>query len=125
MKGKSNSKGITLIALVVTIVVIVLLGGMSINLLFGNEGILDKAKEAGKEYDVSAIKESLELEKAPVQLEKLGTVNLEDYLAQITSGNKNFEVSVDENNGTEAEITVNGKHKFFLKDNLNGNVEII
>ena len=60
-----------------------------------------------------------------MQLENLGTVNLEDYLAQITSGNKKFEVSVDENNGTEAEITVNGKHKFFLKDNLNGNVEII
>ena len=39
-------KGITLVALVVTIVVLLILAGVSINLVLGNNGIIDKAKEA-------------------------------------------------------------------------------
>ena len=45
MKTK-EMKGITLVALVVTIVVLLILAGVSINLVLGNNGIIDKAKEA-------------------------------------------------------------------------------
>ena len=41
-----NKKGITLVALVVTIVVLLILAGVSINLVLGNNGIIAKAKEA-------------------------------------------------------------------------------
>jgi hypothetical protein len=41
-----NRKGITLVALVVTIVVLLILAGVSINLVLGNNGIIAKAKEA-------------------------------------------------------------------------------
>ena len=41
-----NNKGITLVALVVTIVVLLILAGVSINLVLGNNGIIAKAKEA-------------------------------------------------------------------------------
>ena len=41
-----NRKGITLVALVVTIVVLLILAGVSINLILGNNGIIAKAKDA-------------------------------------------------------------------------------
>ena len=53
-ENKSNylrEKGITLIALVVTIVVLLILAGVSVNALFGNSGIIEKAKEAQNKMD--------------------------------------------------------------------------
>ena len=41
-----KNKGITLVALVVTIVVLLILAGVSINLVLGNNGIIAKAKDA-------------------------------------------------------------------------------
>ena len=57
----SNQTGITLIALVVTIVVLLILAGVSINALFGNSGIIEKAKDAqnrmnnAQESDLNAL----------------------------------------------------------------------
>ena len=54
IKNKRNylkEKGITLIALVVTIVVLLILAGVSVNALFGNSGIIEKAKEAQNAMD--------------------------------------------------------------------------
>ena len=48
-KNYSNQTGITLIALVVTIVVLLILAGVSISALFGDSGIIDRAKEAQNE----------------------------------------------------------------------------
>ena len=45
-RNYSNQTGITLIALVVTIVVLLILAGVSINALFGDSGIINKAKDA-------------------------------------------------------------------------------
>ena len=56
-KNKRNylkEKGITLIALVVTIVVLLILAGVSVNALFGNSGIIEKAKEAQNAMDKAA-----------------------------------------------------------------------
>ena len=46
MKIQKGKNGITLIALVVTIVVLLILAGISINMTLGNNGIISKAKEA-------------------------------------------------------------------------------
>ena len=45
MKQK-NEKGITLVALVVTIIILLILASVSINLTLGDNGIIIKAKEA-------------------------------------------------------------------------------
>ena len=42
--NKRNSKGITLIALIVTIIGILILASVSINILFGENGIIEKTK---------------------------------------------------------------------------------
>lgn len=49
-----STKGITLIALVITIIVLLILAGITINLTIGEHGILNMAKEAGKNYQNSA-----------------------------------------------------------------------
>ena len=57
MKNKRNylkEKGITLIALVVTIVVLLILAGVSINALFGDSGIIQKAQDAQNKMDQAA-----------------------------------------------------------------------
>ena len=50
-----KNKGITLVALVVTIVVLLILAGVSINLVLGNNGIIAKAKEAAEKANQAAI----------------------------------------------------------------------
>lgn len=53
-KGKTNylnQKGITLIALVVTIVVLLILAGVSINTVFSENGIIARAKNAQDKID--------------------------------------------------------------------------
>lgn len=60
-KLKQSNKGITLIALIVTIVILLILAGITINLVFSNNGIIKKAQIAKNEVEVSTIKEALEL----------------------------------------------------------------
>ena len=59
-KFKRN-KGITLIALVVTIIVLLILAGISIMMLTGQNGILNRASEAKNQTSESQSKEELEL----------------------------------------------------------------
>ena len=53
-RNYSKQNGITLIALVVTIVVLLILAGVSINALFGDSGIINKAKDAQNKMDQAA-----------------------------------------------------------------------
>ena len=63
MKIKNKEKGITLIALVVTIVVLLILAGVSVNALFGNSGIIEKAKEAQNKMDEAKNNDLTEINK--------------------------------------------------------------
>ena len=118
-------RGITLIALVITIVIIMILAGVTISLVVGNNNLFDKAKSTQKIQTVAGIKEALELEKVDIQAESK-KVDLDTYLEQISTGKKNYNLSskekVDEKN---AEIIVNDEYKFLVKDKENGDVEII
>ena len=120
-----EGNGITLIALVVTIVILLILAGVSINMLFGKNGIVEKAKSTGKIQTLAYIKECLELEKENLQVEGLD-VNLSNYLEQISTGEKSFKLSekeiIDDKN---ANITINEQYKFLLRDTENGDVEIV
>ena len=58
-KSRENKQGITLIALVVTIVVLLILAGITINLLFSNGGIFDIANQAKIEHEIGALKDRI------------------------------------------------------------------
>lgn len=49
-----KEKGITLVALVVTIVVLLILAGVSITMVLGQNGIVNKAKDAKENYTAAA-----------------------------------------------------------------------
>ena len=62
MKNKlRNKKGITLIALVITIIVLLILAGVAIAMLSGENGILTKAAEAKKKTEEAQTNETEDL----------------------------------------------------------------
>ena len=56
-----KNKGITLIALVITIIIIIILAGVSISAIMGDNGIAARAKYAAEQYSKEAIKEKIAL----------------------------------------------------------------
>ena len=56
-----NQKGITLIALVITIIVLLILAGVSIAMLTGPNGLLTRANDAKSDTVKAGIKEKVEL----------------------------------------------------------------
>ncbi len=55
----SKMNGITLIALVVTIVVLLILAGITLNLLFANTGIFNKAQQSEDQFKIGALKDQI------------------------------------------------------------------
>ncbi len=60
-KQKNKQKGITLIALVVTIVVLIILAGVSINMLVGENGIINMAQKAKENTELAQVEEEKNL----------------------------------------------------------------
>lgn len=76
MKKKLNSKhesGITLIALIITIIVLLILAGVAIVTLTGDNGILGKASNAKIETEKGRLKETTSLAVSELVTEKLST----------------------------------------------------
>ena len=57
-----NKRGITLISLVITIIVLIILAGVTINLTVGENGLITKATRAREEYKKAAYFEELNLD---------------------------------------------------------------
>ena len=76
---KQDNKGITLITLVITVVVLTILAGVSINAVVGDDGIIAKAKESANLTKETTIKESIEKLVLEYKLAEKGET-LEDFL---------------------------------------------
>lgn len=117
IKQKQNlSKGITLIALVITIIVLLILAAISIATLTGDNGILTKATEAKRKTEEASAKER-------IQVEVLGSIgndgnidinelkkNIRDHISEATISGDTFPITV----------TVDGQTFIIEK---NGNIE--
>ena len=75
---KKQNKGITLIALVITVIVLLILAGITINLTIGQDGILKRAEEAGKNYVEAAENEKTQLDEFLNETDNI--------IANVTSG---------------------------------------
>ena len=80
MKTK-EMKGITLVALVITIVVLLILAGVSINTVLGDDGIIKKAKEAAETTKRVSAEEEMNRLVLEYQLAK-SDENFEDFLQE-------------------------------------------
>ncbi len=86
-----NTKGITLVALVITIIILLILAGISIQIIT-NTGLFEKAKEARKQNEISNIKEQIQLELYAKQSEKAGEITEYDLRSIIEKyGTVNYE----------------------------------
>lgn len=107
-KSYKPNSGITLIALVITIIVLLILAGVSLILVMGNEGILKRAEDAIAKYDAESIKEEVQLEIAGLTIQYYEdetidksttslTEYLKDELAKSISTASGATITVDEN----------------------------
>ena len=64
-----NNKGITLIALVITIIILIILAGVSINLIINNDEIIGKAEQAKVETEKQTATEKMNLKITNIQIE--------------------------------------------------------
>ena len=71
---RKKDKGITLIALVVTIIVLLILAGISISMLTGQNGILNRATEAKEKNEDAQTEETVKV----AVMSSLGTDGLID-----------------------------------------------
>ena len=90
---KYCKKGITLISLVVTIIVLLILAGITISMLFGENGLLNRATDATEEYSKSEAREKVELLLSEYVIDKATGEN--DNFAKFLR--KNLQVGVAEN----------------------------
>lgn len=84
MEKYKNDKGITLIALVITIIVLLILAGVSIATLTGDNGILTQAREAKEQTEKDAAKEKVEVE-VLTSYRKNGTLDNEKLKEKLES----------------------------------------
>ena len=104
-----KNKGITLIALVVTIIVLLILAGISIAMLTGQNGILNRASEAQEKTGTAQTEELVKLSVTDAITQGLGEltdVNLKTALNN-NIGERKYEISGDATDGWT--VTVDGK----------------
>ena len=119
-----NKNGITLIALVITIIVLLILAGVAIATLTGENGLFARAKQAKQTQTESEMKEKLNLSIQELQVEKLTEATLDDitqeWLTQkLSEYNPILKEDVTTNN-KKVTLQKNGIIKTYMIDeNLN------
>ena len=107
-KYNNKDSGITLIALVVTIIVLLILAGVAINLTIGNDGIITRAIKAREENEKAEIVEQIKMDIAGKQIDNQGSINEDDLYeilnnygtisddkSTLTTTKGNYEISID------------------------------
>ena len=143
--NKKMSNGITLIALVVTIIVLLILAGISIQMLTGNNGILQRATEAKEKTEESQIIEDAKMNIINFQANKLtgniterelnsilsqyGTLSTEEENIKdktLTTNAKNYKIPISKiYNGIISEATIeNTDQKMYYGDSIDYDVDI-
>ena len=78
-----QAKGITLIALVITIIVLLILAGVTITMLTGENGILNQATNAKNATDKSEFEEQVSLAVMAAKTNKTGSINTSDLETEL------------------------------------------
>ncbi len=83
LKKTKGQSGITLVALVVTIVVLLILAGITIALVFAQNGVVGKAQEAAKESNKGTIADNIQGYVVSKQMEALQSNAEQDITADL------------------------------------------
>lgn len=109
----NKKNGITLIALVITIVILIILATVTMNFVFGEDGLISRAQQAKDMTEESSANEEMSMYLADIKITGLGENNfrLEDYLSS-NIGNEGLEDFINNGDGY-GQVSYNG-HKFLV-----------
>ena len=112
---KTKENAITLVALVITIVILLILAGIAISNLLGEHGLINQAKLGKEKYAISAAKEKLELEITNLQVEQ--QAKGESLTKEILPKINNDDIDVRDISNFPVEV-ICGKYKFEVDNNF-------
>ena len=131
---KKQEKGITLIALVVTIVVLLILAAVSISMLGGENGIITQAIEAREQTKIGEEKEAIRLAYESCKINNKGenvtAQQLEDELKKgkndvtVTSEGEKLKVTFNDTS-RDYEIDQNGEINQVVNSNISIKLEVV
>ena len=114
--NKQNTRGITLIALVITIIVLLILAGVSISMLTGTNGILTQAQNAKTTTEDKSAEEKIKLAVMATRAQSEGVLDADKLVAEIT--NNYGGTATKTGTGFPVNATVDGK-SFSVDENGN------
>lgn len=123
MKQKKE-KGITLIALVITIIVLLILAGVAIATLTGNNGVLTKAVSAKEKTERAEVIENAKLDILGIQSDKNGKLTTGDLRGVLDKYFKDVPEEITTEDIATLELTTkDGKYKIKVSEIYNGKLE--
>ena len=115
---QENFKGITLIALVITIIVLLILAGVSISMLTGDNGILSQATNAREQTEKASELEGIQLAVLGSETKNNGYLDILDETTFKKELEKHFEnekLDVHSNGDGSFIVTINDR-KYYVND---------
>ena len=109
----SNAKGITLVSLVVTIIILIIIAGITISTTIGNNGIITKARQSKDATRIAQIKEDIGVDLLYAQMETNGASLSDKKIEEIVSKYGKLEDDKDT-------ITTNEGYKISLTEIYKG-----
>ena len=116
MLKKKENKGITLIALVITVIILLILAGVTIAAISGDNGILAQASRAKQESEKASIIEQIRLDIMEKQTENEGIIYDEDFYQILENYGS---ISNDKTTLT----TTKGNYKILISDIYSGKLQ--
>ena len=111
-----KNKGITIIALIVTIIVLLLLAGITIAALGGENGLIARVKQSKESYSIAETKEKVELEITKLRIEQEGKG--EELKKEDLPKMKSDEIDVRDTTNFPVEAICGG-YKFEIDESFN------
>ena len=124
MKTYNEKQGITLIALVLTIILLLILSGISISMLTGNNGILYRTADSKEKTDNSGDAEIIKLSYLNCltkNQEKITKKNLKESLEQYE---KNVDVLIDNDSFLILDKDTNKKYRLSNSGSVDGPIDL-
>ena len=116
VQKSKKENGITLVALVITIVLLLILSGIAIATLGGENGLFARVKQAKKAHIQAEMQEQLTLALNELQVDKEGKASLDD----VTQDWINTVISSDYNPTIKEDASLDGKMVVMNKNDITG-----
>ena len=106
MEKTRKNKGITLVALVITIIILLILAGVSIQAIT-NTGLFENAKKAQEQSEISEDMETIKLENSSYTIEQTTSTEKKTFLEYLDE--KGYIVNYENESKTIGTVTLNGR----------------